>query len=470
MNIVKLYRRKKLQKMAREWGMEQITIDMEGLTHSVRLHLHPSKFGPSPLIINSQKIILLNPGPAMLMRIYMQELKKVGKPGRETPDAEMDVVKNKVASRMHKLYPDVMNHEARFEYDLGYIHRIIVALANGEWPEELKGMEPMSLTEYAPHMLGPIRMDLAVMPTTLDGVWSCNNSCLGCYAMTGEGMKVDSKDLLTLVEWKEVLDILWNQAGVSQVSFTGGEPTGRKDLVELIAMAREFITRLNTNGRKLADLAYCEELVKAELDVVQVTVYSHDDFVHNTLVGAKGALAETLQGIKNALMAKLEVSVNIPLVDLNVRGLAETVTYLNEELGVRYFSCSGMLPAGGATKLIANGRIASQDILFRELKRAKAKAAELNIELEFTSPGTLSPEQYKELGIDYPVCGACLGNMSVSPTGNVWPCQSWVHDAAGLGNILTTPWKDIWESPKCVEIRKRAADKPECPLSTEVKS
>ena len=60
--------------------------------------------------------------------------------------------------------------------------------------------------------------------------------------------------------------------------FTGGEPTLRADLPELIAHAEinGQITGLNTNGRRLSDRRFVESLVEAGLDHVQITLESHD--------------------------------------------------------------------------------------------------------------------------------------------------------------------------------------------------
>lgn len=41
------------------------------------------------------------------------------------------------------------------------------------------------------------------------------------------------------------------RAGIPQLTFTGGEPTMRNDLVSLVHAAQWFVTRLNTNGRML---------------------------------------------------------------------------------------------------------------------------------------------------------------------------------------------------------------------------
>ena len=62
---------------------------------------------------------------------------------------------------------------------------------------------------------------------------------------------------LTTAQWKEVLDRL-RAANIPQVTFTGGEPTLRADLVELVDAAQWFVTRLNTNGRLLTP-ALCQK-------------------------------------------------------------------------------------------------------------------------------------------------------------------------------------------------------------------
>ena len=108
--------------------------------------------------------------------------------------------------------------------------------------------------------------------------------------------------------------------------------------------AQWFVTRLNTNGRLLTP-ELCRRLYEASLDSVQVTLYSADAAVHNTLVGAPG-FDDTVQGVRNAVAAGLMTSVNTPLCSLN-RDHAATLRFVHE-LGVRYVTCSGLIPSGGA--------------------------------------------------------------------------------------------------------------------------
>ena len=91
------------------------------------------------------------------------------------------------------------------------------------------------------------------------------------------------------------------------------------------------------------------------------------------------------------------------------------------------------------------------------LTKAVAVTEELEIELDFTSPGWLKEETLRVLGLTLvPSCGACLSNMAIAPDGGVIPCQSWLSSQP-LGNILADDWDKIWQSERCAAIRAKSA-------------
>jgi MoaA/NifB/PqqE/SkfB family radical SAM enzyme len=433
----------------------------------VRLHLVPPRPAlrrqASLLYVNGQHIVPLSHGAAALLRTFMNELTASVEPNQDVTEEQMRPILDRTAGRMRKLYPSVPAD--RFLADLGHLQDVIERVASGQDVPELAG-HAMTLAQYAPHMRAPMRMDLAVMPMRIDNVWSCPLACSICYASKGAAMQVSSGEMLTTEQWKWVLDTLW-QVGVPQISFTGGDPLARDDIAELVAHAERFVTRLNTSAVLLTpELA--ARLHESNLDVMQITVYSHEASIHDALVGRQGALASTLAGIETALAAGIQVSVNTPLVRENLAGYADTLGVLAEKLGVRYFTASGMLPAGGAVKKIAAGGAAEESELYERLREARARAESLGCELDFTSPGCLTDDQLHSLGMNVPSCGACLGNMAIAPDGEVLPCQSWVHEQQPLGNILTTRWSAIWGHRLCKRIRRTASLRNECPLAEEV--
>ena len=201
-----------------------------------------------------------------------------------------------------------------------------------------------------------------------------------------------------------------------------------------------------------ADL--CKALYEASLDSVQVTLYSDKAAVHNALVGVDG-FGDTVAGIKNAVESGLIVSINTPLCSVN-RDYADTLRFA-ASLGVRYATCSGLIPSGGATTEGSVATRLSQAELTDILRTAVETAHSLGMELDFTSPGWLPEETLRSLGLQLiPSCGACLSNMAVTPDGTVVPCQSWLGGVT-LGNVLTDPWEKIWTNPQCAAIRTESA-------------
>lgn len=148
-------------------------------------------------------------------------------------------------------------------------------------------------------------------------------------------------------------------------------------------------------------------------------------------------------------------SVNTPLCSLN-RDYAATLRFVHE-LGVRYVTCSGLIPSGGAETEASQATRLTPEELTAVLRQAVETAEELGMEIDFTSPGWLPEETLRSLGLHLiPSCGACLSNMAVTPGGQVVPCQSWLGGTT-LGNLLTDDWSTIWDGETCRAIRAKSA-------------
>ena len=434
------YRRRHLE------CVRHITLDPKG-RGVLRIHMIPPRQdadnAPFLLLLNGSRLVPLNLSWAILLANFMDRLEPFT--GVEITESDWNAMAAGAVAETHKTYP--FTSKERLSDDLATMIRSLVAIARGQEPEA--EVAPLTLGEYAPEMTAPHRMDLMVSAMTRGGAWHCNQKCLHCYAA---GQPLSDTPELTTAQWKEILAKL-RAANVPQVTFTGGEPTLRADLVELVEAAQWFVTRLNTNGRLLTP-ELCRRLYEASLDSVQVTLYSHDPAVHNALVGAEG-FDDTVAGIRNAVAAGLSVSVNTPLCSLNT-DYAATVRFVHE-LGVRYVTCSGLIPSGSAEGAESQATRLTEEQLTDVLRRAVTVAEELGMEMDFTSPGWLKEETLRSMGLTLvPSCGACLSNMAIAPDGGVIPCQSWLSSQP-LGNILADDWDKIWQSERCAAIRARSA-------------
>ena len=421
----------------------------------VRIHLIPpakveEEPGASIAIINGQDIIPVNTSWTILLAEFIKEVNQYS--GREISEEETESILKNTCKNVRKVFPLLSKKLLRD--DIYTIMKTFTQIAYGEEVDE--SIEYISIGDYAPYMKAPHRMDLLVSAMTKDGSWHCNQKCVHCYAA---GQTLAEEKELDTAEWKRIIDKC-REAGIPQITFTGGEPTMREDLTELIDYSKWFVTRLNTNGIKLTR-DYCRGLKKASLDSMQITFYSCDEEIHNKLVGAN-QYENTVQGIENAIEEGLNISINTPLCTLN-RDYVKTLEFLKEK-GVRYVTCSGLITTGNATEAESVSLQLSGEQIQEILKEAVGYCHRNGMEISFTSPGWIPEEFFKEYGLMTPNCGACLSNMAITPSGNVVPCQS---DLSGepLGNILTDSFESIWNSERCQKKRAYSAKMlGECPL------
>ncbi|MDO5445102.1 MAG: radical SAM protein [Eubacteriales bacterium] len=410
---------------------------------SIRIHLIPPKAGDktqsSLIMVNGRDILPCNEYWTVMLAEFIKEVNAFD--GIPVTDEILDGIYERAFQSTKAVIPFLSRK--RFEETIRRIVHTFKQLSVGEVPDE--DIQWVTIGEYADYMSAPHRMDVMVSAMVKDGSWHCNQKCVHCYAA---GQNYAEERELTTEQWKRVLDKC-REAGIPQITFTGGEPTMREDLCELIAYARWFVSRLNTNGIRLTP-EYCEDLRRAELDGLQITLYSGDESIHNTLVGA-AQYRNTVAGIKNSLAAGLNPSINTPLCTLN-RDYVKTLEFLHA-LGVTYVTCSSIIVTGRAETETSQ----SMQLQIPELKQILTEAVDYafanGMEIGFTSPGWLENDYFRELSIPAPNCGACLSNMAVTPGGNVVPCQSWLSGNV-LGNILTDNWEDIWYSAFCKKRRE----------------
>ena len=421
----------------------------------IRIHLIPPKqeenaLNPSAAIINGTDIVPVNFAWAVMLAEMIRETNRYD--GKEIGADTIGRILDAAAENVKKIIPFFTRKRIRAD-----IQTIFDTLQQIAYREEVTtDVHYMNIGEYAEYMKAPHRMDLMVSAMTKDGKWHCNQKCVHCYAA---GQVHAEEEELSTEEWKAIL-AKCRAVGIPQVTFTGGEPTMREDLPELVRCAKWFVSRLNTNGIKLTK-EYCEKLREAELDSVQITFYSSDPAIHNRLVGAP-QYENTVHGIENAIEAGLSLSINTPLCTLN-RDYRKTLEFLHDK-GVIFVTCSGLITTGNAAGEESERLQLQGDELEAILRDAVSYCAENGMEIAFTSPGWIPQEVFDELNIPSPSCGACLSNMAITPGGNVVPCQSWLMDEP-LGNMLADDWDAIWNSLACTERRNySAALTGECPL------
>jgi len=161
------------------------------------------------------------------------------------------------------------------------------------------------------------RVDIALLE-------ACNFACGFCY-------REPWVPELESVEARQRIDRV-AALRESGVAFSGGEPTLRSDLPELIAYARAQgidDVQLHTNGWKAADLVYAKELRSAGLGSALVSLHSHRADTFGAVTSTRPEyLARTLAAIDNLRDAGVHVLLSHVLNALNFADFPEYIQFI----------------------------------------------------------------------------------------------------------------------------------------------
>lgn len=391
---------------------------------ALQLRIEPE--GEGLLVINANTVLYLNRSAAAHAYFFMQ--------GLSTDEA---------VKQMRHIYKISAEHAKKDHEQLIYN---ISTLAQTEDVCPFSYLDIEKAEPFSHETSAPIRMDLAL-------TFRCQNDCVHCYAGGPHETAEFSTD-----DWKKVIDKL-KALGIFIITFTGGEPTLRDDLPELLAYAQNLgiVTGLITNGRRLKDDSYAKRLHDSGLDFVQITLESHFPEVHDAITKSPGSWQETVEGIKTILRTHIYVTTNTTLNRMNVENFLDTVQFIHD-LGVRAFGFNSIIYSGKAPA-IAEGFALSIEELKDILSKIPVKASALDMKFNWFTPTQYCSLNPLSMNLGVKSCSACRVNMCVGPNGDVYPCQSYFES---LGNILKDDWNSIWNHPLCKEIRGRKYAPEKC--------
>lgn len=176
--------------------------------------------------------------------------------------------------------------------------------------------------------------------------FACNNRCVFC----AQGEKRRDVGFIDPEEVVRRMHEAWRPG--SGLVLTGGEPTIRKDLVELVRVARKIgyaPIQIQTNGRMLSYQALIDKLISAGVTELSPALHGPSAEVHDMLTGAEGAFEQTVRGIENSVRSPANVITNTVVVKQNLDVLEDTIELLYE-LGVRHAQLALVHPVGTAAE------------------------------------------------------------------------------------------------------------------------
>ena len=345
-----------------------------------RLHLRLEPDGSGLLIVNASTILHLNQTASEFAYHLV----------RQTPENQM---LHEITSRYR-----VKRSQALLDYQL-LSDRILSLIHTPDLdPETFLDFE--RTTPYTKKLSAPYRLDCAITYRLFD---TSDDSLAPMKRVDRE---------LSRDEWFGIFDKAWS-FGIPHIILTGGEPTLRDDLPDLIAHTETNgqVAGLLSDGLKLVDASYLQTLLQTGLDHLLLTIKPDDE--------------RSWKALENVLAADLFVAVHHTLTLQNVMNTSKTLGRLIK-MGIKAISLSASDPA-----------------LHEALSQYRNQVASMGVSLVWDLPvpySAFNPVAL-ETQMDNPSTGAGHAWLYIEPDGDVLPAQG-VNQV--LGNILRDPWETLW--------------------------
>ena len=176
--------------------------------------------------------------------------------------------------------------------------------------------------------------------------FSCNNNCIFC----AQAHKRHLGDRSTEELKKDLESALEN--GCTEVVFTGGEPTIRKDIFELVAYAKDLgykLIQIQTNGRMFYYKKFVEKIIRVGATEFSPAIHGYNSKIHESQTRAPGSFKQTITGIKNLKELGQYVITNSVITKINYKTLPQLARLLID-LKVDQFQFAFVHPCGNAWK------------------------------------------------------------------------------------------------------------------------
>lgn len=279
---------------------------------------------------------------------------------------------------------------------------------------------------------------------------ACTEKCVHCYVPRKK------HDFIDTAKCMEVMDQLRQMEGMS-VTLSGGECMLHPDFEKIIrhAQERDFAISVLSN-LTLCDERKAELLKEMNVSLVQVSLYSMDPKIHDSITQLPGSFEKTMMAIELLHRMDVPVQISCPTMKQNYKGYKQVIEFADSMKMKAYTDFIIMARSDHTTDNLDNRLSLSET---EEIIRTIAEnEPEYRSALKESDWNGVSPEERAE----EPFCGVCLDSICLNADGNFYACSGFQDYP--LGNCYRQTLADVWnQSPQVLYLRSlRGKAIPEC--------
>lgn len=276
---------------------------------------------------------------------------------------------------------------------------------------------------------------------------ACANKCPYCYAYKGKKVEHGKKEtILNIID--EVA-----KAGVTAVSFLGGDPVLHPDIFDFITYAYNKGISVSVMSNSMNFREFPLEDILDKVSVFETTIHGDSANMHDKFCGNSGAYEELVCNLKKLSDANAEIGIAINIIPSNAFDIYTMISSLikRENINISYIIIQRIVQFGKAAgsmeynlnKEQANAALAQIDRI----------SEDFGIKITVEDPFPLCVIDKKYHKYMHP-CEWGFTKAAISSTGDFSRCGA--DPRCLLGNIFETSITTIWEtSPILTSFRKR---------------
>ncbi|MDR1629417.1 MAG: radical SAM protein [Oscillospiraceae bacterium] len=297
-----------------------------------------------------------------------------------------------------------------------------------------------SFTDTADYLYGYFKKNPKIFSFHMELTKRCNERCRHCYLPNTRDMR-DMETPLAL----GLMDQLAEE-GTLGLTLSGGECLLHPDFIQILDYARksDFSISILSNVALMTN-DVLEAVKEANINLLQVSVYSMVPEEHDWVTRVKGSHAATMSSLEKLIAANIPVQISCPTMKKTYRSYQGVLKWAYKHRVKGYTDFIMMGRTDKSTDNLENR------LSYEETKELLQQMLQIDIE-------------YKALlnsGEDFPVdetlrekavCGAGTDSMCITANGDFYPCAGF--QGYPLGNAYKQSIRDVWNnSPAIKQLR-----------------
>jgi len=269
----------------------------------------------------------------------------------------------------------------------------------------------------------------------------CNEQCVHCYIPKNvKKYFIDSHLFYEILEQcKEI--------GVLEITFSGGEPLLHRNFCDFLRKTKEYDFSINIlSNLTLLDNNIIAAIKELRLSSVQVSLYSINNRIHDSITQVQGSCEKTKQSINKLIENNIPLQISCPTMKQNYQRYGEVLEWANKRK-VRAITDYIMMARHDNSKDNLASRLSLDEVT------TLIKDGILQYDRDYQDDLRKFSAATQSIDVHAPICGVGVSSLCMTAEGNVFPCPGW--QCFKVGDVKNDSLLEIWHnSPQIHYLRK----------------